>query len=293
MKKWVNIILFFSIVLSFETDAKSDELKEMSVYARRNLPEKHFFIQGKQLYGGGRAESIGRRHTMEDSSCIIGEFAGKNTQLYGLFDGHGSSEPSIYVAQNIPGIILQKLKEYDGDVKKSLQSSIYEINEYAVSKWKSSGTTAAIVAIVDKKLYTANVGDSRIILIYGDKVERLSFDHKVTDTEERKLVCDRGGVILNNRVNGVLVLSRAIGDGNLSDYISCEPYISESDFDDNSYLIIACDGVWDVMSDEEAAAIFMTTKNPSAAACAIKDEAIKKGSTDNITVMCVSLCPRE
>lgn len=265
----------------------------MSAIARRKLPEKRFFIQGNQLYPGGRAESIGKRHKMEDSSCIFGEFAGKNTQLYGVFDGHGSSEPSVYVAQNIHKIISRKIEETGGDVKESLKSSIMEINEYAVQKWKSSGTTAAIAVIFDKKLYTANVGDTRIILINGDDVKRLSYDHKIIDFDERKRVCDKGGVILNERVNGVLVLSRAIGDGNLSDYISCEPYINETYFKDDSCLIIACDGVWDVMSDEEAAEIFRKSQNPSAAACAIKDEAIKKGSTDNITVMCVSLCPRE
>lgn len=264
----------------------------MVITARRKVQEKHFFLQGKQIYPGGHAEAVGKRPTMEDASTIFGEFSGPNTQFYGVFDGHGSSEPSRFVAQKLPSIISEKLSN-NVDLKESIISSIKELNEEAVIKWRSSGTTAAIAIIINNKLYTANVGDTRILLIQNGTAKRLSYDHKISDPEEQKAICDRGGVIFQDRVNGVLALSRAIGDGNIADYISCEPYISEVDFDDSCSLIIACDGVWDVMDDQEAADMLCQSPDAASAARAIKDAAIQKGTSDNVTVLCVTLKPKQ
>ncbi|KAH0791912.1 protein phosphatase 2C [Histomonas meleagridis] len=264
----------------------------MVISARRKVQEKHFFLQGKQIFPGGHAEATGKRPTMEDAATIIGEFSGPNTQFYGVFDGHGSAEPSRFAAQKLPSLISDKLSK-NIDIKESIVSSIKELNETAVEKWRTSGTTVAIVIIMNNKLYTANVGDTRIILVQNGIAKRLSQDHKISDPNEQKSVCDRGGVIFQDRVNGILALSRAVGDGNIADCISCEPFINESDFDDNCSLIIACDGVWDVMEDQEAAEILCSASDAAAAARAIKEKAIQKGTQDNVTVICVTLKPKE
>lgn len=94
-------------------------------------------------------------------------------------------------------------------------------------------------------LYTANVGDARIILCRNGKALRLSYDHKGSDENEGKRISQAGGLILNNRVNGVLAVTRALGDSYLKDLVTGHPYTTETVIqpDIDEFLILACDGV--------------------------------------------------
>lgn len=94
-------------------------------------------------------------------------------------------------------------------------------------------------------LYTANVGDARIVLCRNGKALRLSYDHKGSDENEGKRIANAGGLILNNRVNGVLAVTRALGDAYLKDLVTGHPYTTETVIqpDVDEFLILACDGV--------------------------------------------------
>lgn len=94
-------------------------------------------------------------------------------------------------------------------------------------------------------LYTANVGDARIILCRNGKALRLSYDHKGSDENEGKRIANAGGLILNNRVNGVLAVTRALGDTYMKDLVTGHPYTTETviQHDLDEFIIIACDGV--------------------------------------------------
>ena len=258
---------------------------------RRAAEQRHVIIEGPQMFSGGHAESLGKRPTMEDACAIIGEFAGPNTQLYGVFDGHGGNEVAIYCANQFPGI-LSKHYEATKNMEEALPLAISELNETATEKWKFMGSTLAVAVVADNTLYTANVGDSRIVLVKDGTAWRKSYDHKITDSSERQAVESRGGFIMNGRVGGTLALSRAIGDGSLADSLSCEPFVTKNEFDSATRLILACDGVWDVMTDDVAAQLFESAGNPVEAAKMIKEEAVKKGTDDNVSVICVQLTPK-
>lgn len=94
-------------------------------------------------------------------------------------------------------------------------------------------------------LYTANVGDARIVLCRNGKALRLSYDHKGSDENEGKRISSAGGLILNNRVNGVLAVTRALGDAYMKDLVTGHPYTTETVIqpDIDEFLILACDGV--------------------------------------------------
>lgn len=94
-------------------------------------------------------------------------------------------------------------------------------------------------------LYTANVGDARIVLCRSGKALRLSYDHKGSDDNEGKRITNAGGLILNNRVNGVLAVTRALGDSYLKDLVTGHPYTTETVIqpDSDEFIILACDGV--------------------------------------------------
>jgi serine/threonine protein phosphatase PrpC len=100
-------------------------------------------------------------------------------------------------------------------------------------------------AVRQRVLYTANVGDARIILCRNGKALRLSYDHKGSDENEGKRIANAGGLILNNRVNGVLAVTRALGDAYLKDLVTGHPYTTETVIqpDSDEFIILACDGV--------------------------------------------------
>jgi serine/threonine protein phosphatase PrpC len=244
---------------------------------------------GRQLFPCGFAETMGSRPTMEDAMALVGDFAGSGNFYFAVFDGHGGSDVSKYAANNIHRVFNRQFSS-DVTVEQALLESIAEVNEYAVRQWPEQGSTAAILIVIKDLVYTANIGDSRIVLAHPDgTIKALTVDHKATDPTEKDLVLERGGHVIMGRVNGVLALSRSLGDGALGDAITAQPYTTKMRRKDGMLLIIACDGVWDVMDNETAVKIAKEKRSPQLAAAAIRDEALKRGSTDNISVIVVLL----
>ncbi|KAJ3478627.1 hypothetical protein NLG97_g8525 [Lecanicillium saksenae] len=140
-------------------------------------------------------------------------------------------------------------------------------------------------------LYTANVGDARIILCRNGKALRLSYDHKGSDENEGKRIANAGGLILNNRVNGVLAVTRALGDTYMKDLVTGHPYTTETVIqpDLDEFIIIACDGLWDVCGDQEAVDLVRNMQDPTAASKFLVEHALSRLSTDNLSCMVVRL----
>jgi protein phosphatase PTC1 len=154
----------------------------------------------------------------------------------------------------------------------------------AVAKLRSSATRHRV-------LYTANVGDARIILCRNGKALRLSYDHKGSDENEGKRIANAGGLIVNNRVNGVLAVTRALGDAYMKELVTGHPYTTETVIvpDTDEFIIIACDGLWDVCSDQEAVDLVRGVEDPFAASKLLVDHALNRFSTDNLSCMVVRL----
>ncbi|KAI8943083.1 hypothetical protein NX059_001114 [Plenodomus lindquistii] len=138
-------------------------------------------------------------------------------------------------------------------------------------------------------LYTANVGDARIVLCRNGRALRLSYDHKGSDENEGRRVASAGGLILNNRVNGVLAVTRALGDAYMKDLVTGHPYTTETviQADQDEFLILACDGLWDVCSDQEAVDLVRGVHDPQEASKKLVDYALARFSTDNLSCMVV------
>ncbi|KGQ01795.1 hypothetical protein PAAG_11520 [Paracoccidioides lutzii Pb01] len=138
-------------------------------------------------------------------------------------------------------------------------------------------------------LYTANVGDARVVLCRNGKALRLSYDHKGSDENEGKRISNAGGLILNNRVNGVLAVTRALGDSYMKDLVTGHPYTTETVIqpETDEFMILACDGLWDVCSDQEAVDLVRGTEDPQVASKILVDHALSRFSTDNLSCMIV------
>ncbi|KAI1212337.1 PP2C-domain-containing protein [Annulohypoxylon truncatum] len=144
-------------------------------------------------------------------------------------------------------------------------------------------------AVRQRVLYTANVGDARIILCRAGKALRLSYDHKGSDENEGKRIANAGGLILNNRVNGVLAVTRALGDTYMKDLVTGHPYTTETVIQPevDEFIIIACDGLWDVCNDQDAVDLVRDEQNPVNASKKLVDHALARFSTDNLSCMIV------
>lgn len=125
-----------------------------------------------------------------------------------------------------------------------------------------SGCTLVCAIITPTHIVCGNVGDSRCVLGRKNKVIALTEDHKPSIVEEKTRIEKAGGFVRFDRVNGELAMSRAIGDFRYKQSTSleihehlviCLPDISvqERNSEDDEVLILACDGVWDVISNEE------------------------------------------
>ena len=140
------------------------------------------------------------------------------------------------------------------NAENSMSSSVPEpshnLTPQAKAVVSASSSSTAIPKLQEtasrqRVLYTANVGDARIVLCRNGKALRLSYDHKGSDENEGKRISNAGGLILNNRVNGVLAVTRALGDSYMKDLVTGHPYTTETVIqpDIDEFLILACDGV--------------------------------------------------
>ncbi|KAI5114980.1 hypothetical protein M0805_004952, partial [Coniferiporia weirii] len=152
--------------------------------------------------------------------------------------------------------------------------------------------TPPLSAQLRRVLYTANAGDARAVLCRGGRAVRLTYDHKGSDKQEARRITDAGGFVMSGRVNGVLAVTRSLGDSSMKDFVVGSPYTTETELsDDDEFLIIACDGVWDIATDQEAVDIVRRISDPQEAARVLVEHALQE-STDNITVIVVRLLPQ-
>jgi serine/threonine protein phosphatase PrpC len=139
-------------------------------------------------------------------------------------------------------------------------------------------------------LYAANAGDARIVLGHQGRATRLTKDHRPDDPEEVSRIEKTGGFMFKGRVLGVLAITRSLGDHCMKSYVIAEPFCSETSIQlleqqkIPSFVICACDGLWDVFQDQEAVDFVLKYEHcgPEVAEHLI-NEAIRKGSTDNVS----------
>lgn len=237
----------------------------------------------------------GFRDYMEDKSRVILNIKGDPySSLFCLFDGHGGEDVSKFLQLNFYTYFKEMLPFYN--VKESLISLFKKVdNKIKESNFYNIGATACIIYITkengQKCLYSANIGDTRSLLISYSEFKRLSYDHRANDPNEYKRIIDSGGVVFAGRVYGTLMLSRAFGDWELKPYgISNEPYVKRINvIDSDKYVVVASDGIWDVLDDSDVFKISQNMNNAKELCTNIVQQAIENGSTDNISCFVIKL----
>ena len=246
----------------------------------------------------GVAETIGRRRKMEDAHTAVEDFGGNPDQsFFAIYDGHGGNGGADFAARRLHENLLDQLTQGE-DPKEALRLS-YIFTDVDMEQAAVSGGTTAITAFIKgDRMYVANAGDARAVLNRDGRALRLSHDHKADDEEEKRRIEIGGGKVTPAtaddvaRVNDSLAIARALGDSREDPLIIPDPYIREEKLaPGDNFLILACDGVWDVISDQEAVDLIKNEPDIQKAAEILKNRALEKGSTDNISVMVINLSP--
>lgn len=248
----------------------------------------------------------GRRTTMEDAHAIQVPFADNPAMaLFGIFDGHGGADVAHYCAKNlIP--TLQHSQFFPYDIKSALTQAIEKTNnDLAESDLKDKavtmGSTAIVAFIKDNDLFVANVGDSRAILSRNGKALALSQDQNPTRLDELSRIIQAGGFVRNKRVGGVLAVSRACGDFELTQLgVIATPEIEYTALQpEDEFLLLTCDGIFEsnILTRQDAVDIVRHVLAqhkedplaPHKAAQELVKTAYKRGSGDNLSAMVVLL----
>ncbi|XP_022091548.1 probable protein phosphatase 2C T23F11.1 [Acanthaster planci] len=221
--------------------------------------ENHMFKVGASCMQGWRIN-------MEDAHTTkLNTDDDRDSAFFAVYDGHGGAKVAQYAGQHLHTKLTNQASYKKGDIADSIKKAFLLLDEDMLSdetmKDELAGTTALIVVVKNGKIYCGNVGDSRAVASVSGHAQALSHDHKPGNEEETKRIIAAGGWVEFNRVNGNLALSRALGDfvfkRNESkpaeeQIVIAVPDVTVNDIrPDHEFLVLACDGIWDVLTNQE------------------------------------------
>ena len=256
---------------------------KMGAFLDKPKTEKH----NEGGFGNGLRYGLcsmqGWRVEMEDAhTAVIGlPYGMKDWSFFAVFDGHAGAKVSAFCAEQLLEHIIAnedfhgKLDIQEGteiqpsleEVKKGIKTGFLKLDEMMrtmpemMSGEDKSGSTAVCAIVSPEHVFFANCGDSRAALCRGGKCSFATQDHKPVNPTEKERIQNAGGSVMIQRVNGSLAVSRALGDfeyknvegkGPCEQLVSPEPEIYVQDRSpEDQFLVLACDGIWDVMTNDE------------------------------------------
>lgn len=254
---------------------------------------------------------------MEDAHLIVEHLSCPNSNgletasssgraLFAVFDGHNGRGAADFLSENLLAF-MQSSEEYPHDIKTCLfkaflhaDCELYQATRH--HQEYESGTTALAVVVWDNQLILANAGDSRAVLSQRGRAKQLTVDHRPLQSDESERLKACGGYVCREGLlGGELSVSRALGDFHLVDLkdphqpgkpLIAEPQVAEHDLQEgDEFLILGCDGLWDVLSSENAVEYarkqLQEHNDPKRCSEALVQRAIELHSGDNLTVITI------
>lgn len=217
-----------------------------------------FLIAGPISISWGMSARQGDRPTMEDTHNH--QVWSNATGFFGIYDGHAGMLAAKITEETLPDLVQKGSFESPVAARESFEKAFLETDQLIV-KQTPSGTCALAALIDETKLHIAWAGDSRALLIRDNTIIFATQDHK-PDMPAEKVRIERLGSWVTQepydvaRVAG-LAISRSLGD-RIAKIIShgsiiAIPDVCSVDIQQNDILVMACDGIWDVLSNEKVA----------------------------------------
>ncbi|KAK8940407.1 putative protein phosphatase 2C 27 [Platanthera zijinensis] len=265
------------------------------------------------VFRSGSCSEIGPKLYMEDEHICIDDIVdhlGADADLpapgafYGVFDGHGGTDAAAFARKNLLRFITED-QYFPISVEKAMKSAfVMADHAFADSRYLdcSSGTTVLAALIFGRTMLIANAGDCRAVLGKRGRAVELSRDHKPNCRIERLRIEKLGGSVYDGYLNGQLSVARALGDWHMKGQkgsacpLSAEPELRGATLtEEDEFLIMGCDGLWDVMSSQCAVTIvrreLMAHNDPERCSRELVREALKRNTCDNLTVVVVCFSP--
>lgn len=270
------------------------------------------------VFRSGSSSVIGERRTMEDEHICVdslenydlcesnGDYkvSGRLSAFYGVFDGHNGSDASHFIRENILTLILQD-ENLHRSVPKAMVSAYVKADHLfsdAESVDSESGTTALTALFFGRNLYVANAGDCRAVMSRLGKAMELSTDHRPDEPSEKIRIEKLGGSVdTDGYLDGQLAVARAIGDWHMKGSDSDSPLTPVPELrevvltEEDEFLILACDGLWDVMTSQCAVSMvrreLRKSNDPTCCSRELVNEALRRRSGDNVTVVTICFSP--
>ncbi|CAA7056608.1 unnamed protein product [Microthlaspi erraticum] len=282
---------------------------------------------------------------MEDHEGMSPSLTHLTSHFFGVYDGHGGAQVADFCHDRINFALVEAIErskeelckkntgesrqvqwekvfvdcylKVDGEVKGKISRPGVGSSDRMVLEAVSPGnvgSTAVVALVCSSHIIVSNCGDSRAVLLRGKDSMPLSVDHKPDREDEYARIEKAGGKVIQRlgaRVSGVLPISRSIGDEYLEPYVIPDPEVTFMPrAREDECLILASDGLWDVMSNQDACEfarkriLWWHKKNGAlplaergvgedhacqAAADYLSKLALQKGSKDNVSIIVVDL----
>ena len=266
--------------INLKGNSKKKALFEMYMRLKTNLKTNDFKTHCNLQQG--------KREYMEDN---VYYFKNNIIHFSSVFDGHGGKKCSLFLKRNLYRY-FQRSIEKNSRIKLGLINAYKLANKNFLNTKEESGSTCNTLIINKKnsKFYVANVGDSRAIACYKNgTVKEITKDHKPTDPKEKAKIESKGGFVEDKRVDGILAMSRAMGDRKIAHHISATPDIFEGSIKKIKYIVQASDGLYDVMKSVDVCKFInqLLAKGmpKNRIPRLLVSHAIKIGSQDNVSVI--------
>ncbi|XP_062980050.1 protein phosphatase 1B isoform X1 [Elgaria multicarinata webbii] len=298
----------------------------MGAFLDKPKTEKHNAHGAGNGLRYGLSSMQGWRVEMEDAhTAVVGIPHGlEDWSFFAVYDGHAGSRVANYCSNHLLEHITNN-EDFKGteqpssepsveNVKSGIRTGFLKIDEYMRNfsdlrnGMDRSGSTAVGVMISPEHIYFINCGDSRAVLYRNGQVCFSTQDHKPCNPREKERIQNAGGSVMIQRVNGSLAVSRALGDydykcvdgkGPTEQLVSPEPEVYEIvRAEEDEFIVLACDGIWDVMSNEELCEFVKSRLEVSddlEKVCNwVVDTCLHKGSRDNMSIVlvCFSNAPK-
>ena len=266
--------------------------------------------------------NLEHRKEMEDFHCIK-QALGKryNLSYFAIFDGHGGKEVASFLSINLHHYLINELnniqfgindEENIKNIIECIKLAFIKIDKDILANdnlTNDVGSTATLIFIyynnlnaienynnenqnLERTLICANIGDSSGYLINKSNIKLITKHHKCEDASEVKRIRDQGGIVFQGRIFGKLILTRTLGDKEMKKYgVIPEPdfYIKKIEKDD-FFVIIASDGIWDVINEGELFKIGNEKKLSSEAfSKKIMDIAKERDTRDNSSCIVIKV----
>ncbi|XP_010910560.2 probable protein phosphatase 2C 74 isoform X1 [Elaeis guineensis] len=233
----------------------------------KDLVKKEIEVEGAEYC---LASKKGSRSVMEDGYGVITNINGDSKQaFFGVFDGHGGREAVDFVTEKLGKnilAVLPELEETENQLELAIRAGYRTTDSQLLGQGVSSGACVATVLLKDGKLHVANAGDCRVVMSRKGVANVLTRDHHPGREDERVRIESSGGYVSCRngvwRVQDSLAISRAIGDISMKEWIISEPEIKRLHLtSDCEFLIIASDGLWEKVTNQEAVDVVVRHKN--------------------------------